>query len=121
MNEEGNGEFIYDLTDTEIKTPIKEYQSLVDKLLPSSNPIDIEFITGIQTLVDKCDNSKERTGDEEFIERRKAQTNSEILTEYRRLKYLSIYSVSSTILYFKSLFVFSGKIKTESTEPLLSK
>jgi len=89
LNEEGNAEFIYDLTDTEIKTPIKKYQFLVNKLFPKTNSIDIEFVTAIQTLVDKCDNSKERTGDEEFIERRGEQTRSEILTEYERLKYLS--------------------------------
>ncbi|MHA1660660.1 MAG: HD domain-containing protein, partial [Promethearchaeota archaeon] len=89
LNGEGNAEFIYDLTDTEIKTPIKKYRSLVNKLFPKTNSIDIEFVTAIQTLVDKCDNSKERTGDEEFIERRGEQTRSEILTEYERLKYLS--------------------------------
>jgi len=77
------------LTHTKIKTPIKKHQSLVDKLFPEPNSIDIEFITAIQTLVDKCDNSKERTGDEEFIERKGEQTRSEILTEYERLKYLS--------------------------------
>lgn len=89
LNEEGNGEFIYDLTDTEIKTPIKKHQSKVNELFPKANSIDIKFITAIQTLIDKCDNSKERTGDEEFIERRGEQTRSEILTEYERLKYLS--------------------------------
>jgi len=81
-------------------------------LLPSSNPIDIEFITGIQTLVDKCDNSKERTGDEEFIERRKAQTNSEILTEYRKLKYLSesVGNYDNLLKYFND---HSGNWKKE--------
>ena len=112
LNEEGNGEFIYDLTDTETKTPIKKYQSLVNKLFPKTNSIDIEFVTAIQTLVDKCDNSKERTGDEEFMERRKAQTNSEILTEYRRLKYLSqsVGNYGDLLKFFKDC---SGNWKKE--------
>ena len=89
LNKEVKCEFTYNCTDAEIKAPIKKHQSLVDKLFPEPDSIDIEFITAIQTLVDKCDNSKERTGDEEFIERRGEQTRSEILTEYERLKYLS--------------------------------
>ena len=103
LNEEGNGEFIYDLTDTEIKKPINEYQSLVNKL-SFREKVDLEFITALQTLVDECDNSKERTGDEEFIERRKAQTNSEILTEYKRLQYLSqgVNNDNELLEYFKN-------------------
>ena len=89
LNEEVKCEFTYNCTAAEIKTPIKKHQSIVNKLFHKTNSIDIEFITAIQTLVDKCDNSKERIGDEEFIERRGEQTHSEILTEYERLKYLS--------------------------------
>lgn len=112
LNEKENCKFIHSCTSTEIKTPIKKYQGLVNKLFDSSNPIDIEFITAIQTLVDKCDNSKERTGDEEFIERRKAQTNSEILTEYRRIKYLSesVGNYDNLLKYFKD---HSGNWKKE--------
>ena len=104
LNEKVKCEFTYNCTDAEIKTPIKEYQGIVDELFPNPNLVDIEFITALQTLVDECDNSKERTGDEEFIERRKAQTNSEILTEYKRLQYLSqgVNNYNELLNYFKN-------------------
>jgi hypothetical protein len=73
--------------------------------LDFSEEVDIEFITALQTIIDECDNSKERAGDEEFIERRKAQTKNEILSEYRRLKYLSnsreIANYHCLLKYFK--------------------
>jgi putative CRISPR-associated protein (TIGR02619 family) len=103
LNKESNYNFTYNCPDTEIKTSINKYQEVVNKL-SFREKVDIEFITAIQTLVDECDNSKERTGDEEFIERRKAQTNSEILTEYKRLKYLSqgVNNYNDLLEYFKN-------------------
>ncbi len=80
-------EYTYSCPKVEIKNPIKGYQSSINELFNPST-IDIKFITAIQTLVDECDNCKERTGDEEFRERRRAQTDFEIITEYKRLKYL---------------------------------
>jgi putative CRISPR-associated protein (TIGR02619 family) len=103
LNKDLNYNFIHNYPDTEIKTSINEYQEVVNKL-SFREKVDIEFITAIQTLVDECDNSKERTGDEEFTERRKAQTNSEILTEYKRLKYLSqgVNNYNGLLKYFKN-------------------
>ena len=131
LDEESNCNFTYDCLNEidcqnkiiEIKTPINKYQEVIDKL-SFQEEVDIEFITALQTLVDECDNSKERTGDEEFIERRGEQTRSEILTEYERLKYLSEGlngDYNNLLKYFNLLFAFSGKIKTELTDPLLLK
>jgi len=103
LNKESNYNFTYNCPDTKIEASINKYQEDVNKL-SFRKEVDIEFITAIQTLVDECDNSKERTGDEEFIERRKAQTNSEILTEYNRLKYLSqgVNNYNDLLKYFKN-------------------
>lgn len=81
-----NNHFVYSPLNVEIKKPVPEEYTI--NVNGQEITIPLKFIAALQAFVDECDNSRERTGDEEYNKRREWQTDREIKTEYDKLQFV---------------------------------
>ncbi|MBE0426917.1 MAG: hypothetical protein IBX72_09760 [Nitrospirae bacterium] len=79
-NDNGNDYFEFPPLGIKIQKPIP------DSWKNETLDIRLRFLAALQAFIDECDNSRERTGDEEFKMRRTRQTEREIETEYEKMK-----------------------------------